>query len=122
MHAGIRTANAVSPITEVMNNAQGLSGSRISDMPLQRISSVVVMKFSDPSNCPMQKIPIEVAQSTTPMPWPGPPTEPIALNGAYCVQPPSVGPSPTKNDATKNRKPTNVTQRHHVEVGEGHIF
>ena len=34
MQAGIRTANAVKPMTEVMNHAQALSGKRISDMPL----------------------------------------------------------------------------------------
>src|ERR1700675_2693592 len=111
MQAGISTANAVNPITEVMNHAQAVSGSRINDMPLQRMSSVVVMKFNDPSNWPMQKMPIEVAQRITPMPSPGPPTEPIALNGAYCVQPPSVGPSPTKKDATRTRNPITVTER-----------
>src|SRR3984957_4816600 len=110
MQAGISTANAVRPMIEVMNQAQALSGSRISDMPLVRMSSVVVMKFSDPSNCPTQKIAIELAHSTTPMPCPGPPTAPIALSGAYCVQPPKVGPFSTKNDATRTRKATNVTQ------------
>src|SRR5580698_5176000 len=53
---------------------------------------------------------IESAQRTTPVPSPGPPTSPIALNGAYWVQPPRVGPVPTKNEDTKTRKPTNVTQ------------
>src|ERR1035438_9348634 len=110
MQAGMSTANAVSPITEVMNQAQAVSGSRIRDIPLQRMSSVVVMKFREPNNWPTQKRAIELAQSTTPRPWPGPPTEPIALNGAYCVQPPRVGPSPTKNDATRTTKPVNVTQ------------
>src|ERR1700685_911806 len=110
MQAGISTANAVSPMTEVMNQAQALSGSRISDMPLVRMSRVVVIKFSEPSNCPTQKIAIQLAHHTTPIPSPGPPTEPIALNGAYCVQPPNVGPFSTKNDATRTRKATNVTQ------------
>src|SRR6267154_2080130 len=98
MQAGINTANAVKPMTEVMNQAQALSGSRIRDMPLQRMSRVVVMKFNAPSNWPMQKRPIEVAQSTTPRPSPGPPASPIALSGAYCVQPPRVGPEPTKKE------------------------
>src|ERR1700677_1733553 len=110
MQAGISTANAVRPMSEVMNQAQALRGRRISDIPLQRISRVVVMKFNEPSNCPMQKMPIEAAQRTTPMPSPGPPAAPIALNGAYWVQPPSVGPSDTKKDATRTRKATNVTQ------------
>ena len=104
MQAGISTANAVRPMIEVMNQPQALSGRRIRDMPLQRMSSVVVMKFSEPSNWPMQKIPIEVAQRTTPQPSPGPPTEPIALSGAYCVQPPRVGPSLTKNDGNESQE------------------
>ena len=56
MQAGISTANAVKPMIEVMNQAHALSGSRISDMPLQRMSSVVVMKFNEPSNWPIQKM------------------------------------------------------------------
>ena len=110
MQAGISTAKAVKPITEVMNHAQALSGRRISDMPLLRMSSVVVMKFNEPSNCPTQKMAIEEAQRTTPSPWPGPATDPTALSGAYCVQPPKVGPSATKNDAISTRNATNVTQ------------
>jgi hypothetical protein len=82
------TANAVKPIIGRDEPPQALSGSRISDMPLQRMSSVVVMKFNEPSNWPIQKIPIEAAQRTTPRPCPGPPTAPTALSGAYCVQPP----------------------------------
>src|SRR5580658_7736460 len=110
MQAGMSTANAVKPMIEVMNQAQALSGSRIRDMPLQRMSRVVVMKFSEPSNWPMQKRPIEVAQRITPQPSPGPPAEPIALSGAYCVQPPRVGPSATKNEATIGKKAVKVTQ------------
>jgi hypothetical protein len=68
MQAGIRTAKAVSPMSEVMNQAHALSGSRIRDIPLQRISRVVVMKFKEPSSCPMQKMPMEEAQRTTPKP------------------------------------------------------
>ncbi len=95
---------------EVMNQAQAVNGSRIRDMPLQRMSSVVVMKFKEPSSWPIQNIAIEAAQRTTPRPSPGPPTSPIALNGAYCVQPPRVGPVPVKNEATRTRKAVNVTQ------------
>ena len=50
------------PITEVMNHAQVENGIRASDMPLVRRSSVVAMKFSDPSSCAMQKSPIEMTQ------------------------------------------------------------
>src|SRR5882757_8617504 len=110
MQAGIRTENAVSPMHEVMNHAQALSGSLIKLMPLTLRSSVVVMKFSDPSNCPMQNRAIEVIHRTTPKPWPGPDAEPIAFSGAYCVQPPRVGPSPRKNEATRTRNAVNVTQ------------
>ena len=111
MQAGISTANAVRPMIEVMNQAQAVSGRRMRDMPLQRMSSVVVMKFNEPRSWPMQKIPIDVAHRTTPIPSPGPPAAPIALRGAYCVQPPRLGPSPTKNPATITTKATNVTQK-----------
>src|SRR5580658_711185 len=110
MQAGINTANAVKPMIEVMNQAQALSGRRSRDIPLQRMSSVVVMKFNEPSNWPMQKRQIEVAQRITPQPSPGPPTGPIALSGAYCVQPPRLGPSLTKNEATIGKKAVKVTQ------------
>src|ERR1019366_6426476 len=104
------TANAVSPMHEVMNHAHALSGRRRRLMPLTRRSSVVVMKFSEPSNWPTQNSPMEAAQSTTPRPWPGPATEPTALSGAYWVQPPSVGPSPRTNDDMRTRKAVNETQ------------
>src|SRR5580658_4980665 len=110
MQAGINTAKAVRPMHDVMNQAQALSGKRHRLMPRVRISSVVVMKFSEPSNWPTQKMAIESAHRTTPVPSPGPPTSPIALSGAYWVQPPRVGPVPTKNEDTRTRKPTNVTQ------------
>src|SRR5579872_43281 len=110
MQAGINTAKAVRPMQEVTNHPQALSGSRIMLMPLVRMSSVVVMKFREPNNCPTQKMPIEAAHRTTPNPWPGPATEPTAFSGAYWVHPPNVGPSPTKKDAIKTRKDTNVTQ------------
>src|SRR3979411_269581 len=58
----------------------------------------------------MQKMAMEVIQRTTPKPRAVPATEPMAFSGAYCVQPPRVGPSPTKNDETRTRKATNVTQ------------
>src|ERR1700745_774556 len=109
--AGIRTAKAVRPIQEVMNHAQVLKGRTEILIPLVRMSRVVVMKFKDPSNCPIQKSPMEHAQRTTPLPSPGPATAPTALSGAYCVQPPRVGPSPTKNDETSTTKAANVTQK-----------
>ena len=110
MHAGMSTANAVSPMQEVMNHAHALNGRRIRLMPFTRRSRVVVMKFNEPSNWPTQNSAIETIQRTTPIPCPGPATAPTELSGAYCVQPPRVGPSPTKNDAIRTRKPTKVTQ------------
>src|ERR1700730_17828297 len=110
MQAGMSAENAVKPMMEVMNQPHVLSGIRHRLLPLVRMSSVVVMKFNEPSNWPTQKIASEVAHRTTPRPCPGPATEPTALNGAYCVHPPSVGPSPTKNEETSTRKATNVTQ------------
>src|ERR1700722_8346335 len=110
MQAGISTAKAVRPMQEVTNHAHAVNGSRIMLMPLVRMSSVVVMKFSEPSNWPTQKIPMEAAHRSVPQPSPGPPTEPTALSGAYWVHPPKDGPSPTKKEAIKTRKDTNVTQ------------
>ena len=49
------TPNASSPRMAVMNQAQQVSGMRISVMPLARMSSVVVMKFNALINAPMQK-------------------------------------------------------------------
>ena len=54
MHAGINTAKAMSPMTDVMNHAQVEKGMRASDIPLVRRSSVVVMKFRAPSSCATQ--------------------------------------------------------------------
>src|SRR6266567_5315655 len=110
MQAGISTENAVNPMHEVMNHAQVGSGIRHKLIPLQRRSRTLGIKFNVPSSCPTQKIAMEVAQRTTPAPWPGPATAPTALSGAYCVQPPKVGPSPTKNDESMTQNATNVTQ------------
>src|SRR6202040_1115447 len=110
IQAGINTENAVSPMQEVMNHAHALSGSRLRLIPLTRRSSVVVMKFNEPSNWPIQNSASEVIHRTTPKPWPGPDDEPIAFSGAYCVQPPRVGPSPRKKEETRTMNAVNVTQ------------
>src|ERR1700751_2095794 len=110
MQAGISTENAVRPMQEVMNHAHALSGSRIRLIPLTRRSSVVLIKFNEPSNWPMQNSAIEIIHRTTPNPWPGPDAEPIEFKGADCVQPPRVGPSPRKKEATSTRNAVNVTQ------------
>src|SRR5262252_7792254 len=110
MQAGISTANAVRPMIDVMNHPHVLMGRRQRLRPLVRMSSVVVMKLREPSNWPTQKIAIEAAQRTTPVPSPGPPTAPTALSGTYCVQPPRVGPSLTKNDAIKTMNAVRVIQ------------
>src|SRR5271167_1322033 len=110
MQAGMSTENDVSPMQEVMNHAQVGRGRRHMLKPLQRRSRIFGIKFNAPNNWPTQKIAREVAQITTPAPWPGPATEPTALSGAYWVQPPRVGPSPTKNDKIMTQKATNVVQ------------
>ena len=66
MHAGSSTENAISPITEVMNQAQVEKGSRESVMPLVRRSSVVAMKLSAPSSWPTQNSAMETAHSVWP--------------------------------------------------------
>ena len=111
MQAGIKTANAMSPMTEVMNHAQVEYGMRASDIPFVRRSSVVVMKFNAPSSCATQNRVIETAQRVWPTPCPGPASLPTALSGAYAVHPDSGGPSPTKNAATSTRNATSVTQK-----------
>src|SRR5580700_10619759 len=111
MQAGIKTANAVSPMQEVMNHAQAVYGRRFNVIPLQRMSSTVEMKFKAPSNWPMQKIPRAVAQMTCPAPCPGPAAFPIALSGAYEVHPASGGPSLTKNAVIRTMNAVNVTQK-----------
>jgi len=96
---------------EVMNHAHAVTGRRFKVMPLQRISSTVEMKFRAPSNCPIQKIPMAAAQRTWPVPCPGPASFPIALSGAYAVQPERGGPSEVKNAETRTQKATKVVQK-----------
>src|ERR1700680_1239182 len=62
MQAGSNTENARRPMIEVMNQAHVESGMRASDIPFVRKSRVVVMKFKEPNNCPMQKMAMERAQ------------------------------------------------------------
>src|SRR5258708_215850 len=111
MVAGIDTAKAVKPMEEVMNHAQAVIGRRAKVMPLVRISSTVEIKFNAPSNWPIQKMPMAVAQRSCPVPCPGPAAFPIALSGAYAVQPESGGPSPTKSTEIRTQKATNVVQK-----------
>src|SRR5246127_439289 len=65
---------------------------------------------------------MEAAQRTCPVPCPGPATSPMALRGAYAVQPERGGPLPTKNDATNTMQPTNVTQKSMIFTGGDGIF
>src|SRR6267143_3302834 len=95
---------------EVMNHAQVQMGMRIRVIPFARKSSVVEMKFSEPSNCPIQNSEIDIAQRFWPHPRPGPASLPTALSGAYVVQPEIGGPSGMKNAMNKTRKATKVTQ------------
>src|ERR1700738_3029823 len=66
------TPNASNPRIAVINQAQQVSGMRIMDMPLTRISSVVVMKFSALINAPMQNRAMLMTQRSAPAPSPGP--------------------------------------------------
>ena len=65
-----------------MNQAQTESGRRIRLMPLQRMSSVVEMKFSEPSNWPTQKMAMETAHNTCPFPAPDRRLHPTRSAGA----------------------------------------
>ena len=58
----------------------------------------------------MQKIPKEMAQRVCPAPSPGPPSLPMALNGAYPVHPESGGPSLTNSADTITQNATKVVQ------------
>src|SRR2546430_115161 len=110
-HAGRRTANAKRPIQEVMNQAHVLIGRRERVIPFVRRSNVVAIKFSEPSNWPTQKSPIDIAHKFCPQASPGPASLPTALNGAYAVQPEVGGPSGMKKEVTSTRKARNVTQK-----------
>ena len=65
------TGNESNASTAVVNQAQQVSGMRISDIPRVRMFSNVVMKFSAPSNEPTQKIAMLMIQRFTPVPCPG---------------------------------------------------
>ena len=66
------TGNESSASTAVVNQAQQVSGMRISDIPRVRMFSSVVMKFSAPSNEPTQKIAILMIQRFMPSALPRP--------------------------------------------------
>ena len=82
MQAGSRSAKASKPMQAVINHAHVESGMRESVMPFVRKSRVVAMKFSEPSNCPIQKSAIETAQRFWPIASPGPASFPTELNVA----------------------------------------
>ena len=123
MQAGISTANAVRPMQEVMNQAQTVSGRRIRLMPLQRMSSVVEMKFSEPSNCPTQKMAMETAHST----WPGSLSGPgdLAKGAQRRVRRPSRKRRSLGYEERCYRHhegDEGHPERHHVEVRKRHVF
>ncbi len=110
MQAGRSTANASSDMHEVMNHAHVHNGMRISVMPFARRSSVVAMKFSEPSSDAIQKIAIEIPQRLAPHAIPGPASLPIALSGAYSVQPAMGGPSGITKASISTTHAANVVQ------------
>src|SRR5580700_10247541 len=81
-----------------MNQDHTVNGMRIIVMPLARISSVVVRKFSAPISDATQKIAMLVIHKSAPSPSPGP-ADGSALNGAYPVHPCNGAPPVTKNAA-----------------------
>src|SRR5947208_4180955 len=109
--AANRTAKLSRLRIAVISHAQQVSGMRISFIPLHRRSRVVTMKFKAPSKDPTQKIAMDIAQRSCPIPKPGPASEPTALSGGYAVQPEIGGPSLTNRVATRQHKPRKVTQK-----------
>ena len=119
--AGSSTAKASSAIQAVMNHAQVESGIRISVMPRARRSSVVEMKFSEPSNEAMQNVAIESAHSVWPVCSPGPDRS----HGAQRrVRGPSemAGHPRRKTTQSGNKSHERDPERHHVEARERHIL
>src|ERR1700730_4194218 len=108
--AGSKTANASNAMHEVINHAHVQIGMRIRVIPLARKSNVVAIKFKAPSKEPAQKSAIEIAQRFWPQPRPGPASEPIALRGAYAVQPEIGGPSGMKKARTRTINAAKVVQ------------
>ena len=72
-----------------MNQAQQVSGMRISFMPLQRRSTVVAIKLMAPISEAPQKTAMLMIQRVWPRPSPGPVTRPTPDSGGYAVQPDS---------------------------------
>src|SRR5579864_9292660 len=108
--AGNKTAKASRLMHEVMNHAQVEMGILERVMPLVRRSSVVAMKFNEPSKEAMQKTKIDRPQSVWPRPSPGPASAPTALSGAYAVHPEIGGPSGTKKAVTRMQNARKVVQ------------
>src|ERR1039458_7842275 len=78
-----------------MNHDHTVNGMRIMVMPLARMSSVVVRKFSAPISDAKQKIAMLVIHRSAPSPSPGP-ADCTALSGGYPVHPCSGAPPVTK--------------------------
>src|SRR6185369_5724622 len=91
MPAANKTGNDSNARTAVVNQAQHVRGSRISDIPGARMFNIVVMKFRAPKSDATQNKAMLVIHKITPSPCPGPALSPSALSGAYPVQPP-IGP------------------------------
>ena len=72
MPAESSTPNASKPRIAVMNHDHTVNGMRIMVMPLARMSSVVVRKFSAPISDARQKIAMLVIHRSAPSPSPGP--------------------------------------------------
>ncbi len=100
-----------------------VSGKRIRLMPLTRRSSVVVMKFSEPSNWPTQKMRDRSRPENYAHALAG------AGNRAHRAQRrilrPSAQSGPVANEERRDQNHEGHKcdpERHHVEAGEGHVL
>ena len=96
------------------NQAQTVSGMRISVMPGARMSIVVEMKFTELSSDAKQKIKMLTIHIVWPIPSPGPVTSPRPLSGGYAVQPLIGAPPGTTNAAIMQRNATTVSQNESI--------
>ncbi len=79
--AASKTAKESRERMAVMNQLQQVSGSRRSESPRARRSSVVAMKLSAPSIEATQKMAMEMIHRVWPAACPGPAAPPTALSG-----------------------------------------
>ena len=104
------TLNASRLRIAVTSQAHTVSGMRHSVMPGARRSTVVAIKFSEPSGDAAEKIRMPASQSVWPMPSPGPVISPMPLSGGYAVQPLMGAPPGTAKAASTQKNAISVSQ------------